>query len=172
MKTVFITTVLLCLICSKEGFIISEEKTVYQHQTYKSLHNVKEVKVGDTIFCPKIHTDWGKSVLRNSYDSISIIANFLKEHKSFRFELRNYTDYRGNSVYNKKITQKNANLVVETLINEFDIPKEMIKAVGYGESSPLFTEEQFHNANESESEVMFNKTKRYELYVLDKISLE
>ena len=48
-----------------------------------------------------------------------------------------HTDDRGRAAYNKSLSQKRADAVRTTLINEFNISADRVTAIGYGEENPI-----------------------------------
>ena len=48
-----------------------------------------------------------------------------------------HTDDRGRAAYNKSLSQKRADAVRHTLINTYKLDAQRVKAIGYGEQSPV-----------------------------------
>lgn len=69
----------------------------------------------------------------SSQQSVDSLANFLLENQNVFFEINCHTDSRGNDEYNLKLTQKQAQSLVDYLIDE-GIKSEHLKPAGYGES--------------------------------------
>ena len=69
---------------------------------------------------------------KNALDSLILM---LKENPNITIELSAHTDYRGAEAYNKKLSQKRAESVVNYLINH-GIAADRLTAVGYGEEKP------------------------------------
>jgi outer membrane protein OmpA-like peptidoglycan-associated protein len=64
------------------------------------------------------------------------LLNILKESPELIVEISSYTDSIGPDLYNKKLSQKRAEIVVKYLI-EKGIDKNRLIAVGYGETNPI-----------------------------------
>ena len=69
---------------------------------------------------------------KNALDSLILM---LDENPNITIELSAHTDYRGAEAYNKKLSQKRAESVVNYLINH-GIAADRLTAVGYGEEKP------------------------------------
>lgn len=62
-------------------------------------------------------------------------SNFLKDTNN-KAKIEAYTDSRGSSTYNQKLSQKRANKVYNELIN-LGVKKENLEAIGQGEKDPI-----------------------------------
>ncbi len=69
---------------------------------------------------------------KNALDSLILMLN---DNPNITIELSAHTDYRGAEAYNKKLSQKRAESVVNYLINH-GIAADRLTAVGYGEEKP------------------------------------
>lgn len=69
---------------------------------------------------------------KNALDSLILMLN---ENPNITIELAAHTDYRGAEAYNKKLSQKRAESVVNYLINH-GIAPDRLTPVGYGEEKP------------------------------------
>ena len=69
---------------------------------------------------------------KNALDSLILMLN---ENPNITIELSAHTDYRGAEDYNKKLSQKRAESVVNYLINH-GIAADRLTPVGYGEEKP------------------------------------
>ncbi|GLX85348.1 hypothetical protein tloyanaT_16000 [Thalassotalea loyana] len=100
---------------------------------------------GCTIFTEKtasmelvVNFDNNKSVVKDEYLSeIERAANFLKKYPHVNLVIEGHTSAQGAAAYNKKLSQKRADAVVEKLVSEFGIDADRLTAVGYGEERLL-----------------------------------
>ncbi len=81
-------------------------------------------------FSSAILTKKSKKILKE-------IAKELKKLKDIQIEVAGYTDAKGNMYFNKDLSLKRAKSVRKFLIKE-GIDKNIIKAVGYGESDFIY----------------------------------
>lgn len=72
-----------------------------------------------------------------NYSEIQKVADFMKQFDKTEVTVEGHSDDRGRDDYNKKLSQKRADAVKATLINEFKIDASRVKAVGYGEENPI-----------------------------------
>ncbi|MCH7535141.1 MAG: OmpA family protein, partial [Bacteroidetes bacterium] len=106
----------------------------------KTIHPDKDLSLSDIrepINLP--HIDYGLSdwVLKPEVkETLLKLVETLKRYPELTIELRSHTDYRGSEADNKVLSQKRAQSVVDFLI-EKGIAADRLKAVGFGESSPL-----------------------------------
>tara|TARA_R110002072_G_scaffold1130_10_gene9482 strand:+ start:52823 stop:53911 length:1089 start_codon:yes stop_codon:yes gene_type:complete len=76
-------------------------------------------------------------VTSENFSEIQKVADFMKQFDKTTVTVEGYSDDRGRAAYNKNLSQKRADGVRTTLINEFKIPAERITAIGYGEENPI-----------------------------------
>ena len=62
--------------------------------------------------------------------------DFLNKSPEIKVEISGHTDNKGSADYNQKLSERRAQSVVKYLIDH-GITKERLKAVGYGEESPI-----------------------------------
>jgi OOP family OmpA-OmpF porin len=72
-----------------------------------------------------------------NFSEIQKVADFMKQFDKTEVMVEGYSDDRGRAAYNKSLSQKRADAVRTTLINEFKIPAGRVKAIGYGEANPI-----------------------------------
>lgn len=92
-----------------------------------------------------IFFDLGKwEVAKASEPGLKALAKLLQDNPHVTIELSAHTDCIGDSTFNKELSQKRANSVVNYLINN-GISSERLTAVGYGMSKPVIADEQMSN---------------------------
>lgn len=83
-----------------------------------------------------IFYDYGKATLRpESSLALDSLANMLTQNPNVTIELSSHCDYRGSSEFNKTLSQKRAESVVNYLI-EKGIAADRMTPVGYGKENP------------------------------------
>lgn len=88
----------------------------------------KEVKIGG------IYYDLNKATLRErSKEALDTLVDFLELNDNLVIEVRAHTDVRGPADYNKELSQRRAQSVVDYLV-ENGIDRERLKAKGLGET--------------------------------------
>jgi len=93
-----------------------------------------ELKVGQIIDLDKIFYDFDKATLRpESKLELDQLVRALEMLPSLKIQLRSHTDSRGTDDYNKDLSQRRAESVVNYLINE-GISADRFGAKGFGES--------------------------------------
>jgi len=97
-----------------------------------------------------IYYDYNKATLRpTSMIELDKLASMIRETPGILIQINAYTDERGRSEYNMKLSAKRANSVVEYLISK-GVNRERLIAKGYGESKLLIVNaitEDDHQAN-------------------------
>ncbi len=73
---------------------------------------------------------------RDAKKASKVVIDLMKKYPDMIVEIGTHSDMRGNSRYNKELSQKRANSVRYYLIDE-GIEPDRIKAMGYGEDKPL-----------------------------------
>jgi len=88
-----------------------------------------------------INFDYNSDKIRSSYnEDINSFANMLKENKSMTAVIEAHTDSVGSNSYNQTLSEKRAISVVNYL-EELDIDSSRLKAIGYGETKPIASNE-------------------------------
>ena len=72
-------------------------------------------------------------------NSIKNFANFLIDNKPYHTVIVGHTDSQGRAEYNKRLSKRRAQTVVERLI-EYGVAADRLRATGRGESEPLVSE--------------------------------
>ncbi|MCF8335872.1 MAG: OmpA family protein, partial [Bacteroidales bacterium] len=77
-------------------------------------------------------------VLESSYPVLDRIARILKHNPDIKIEIAAHTDNIGSFGYNMKLSKKRAQSIVDYMVSK-GISKDRLRAVGYGESRPIAT---------------------------------
>jgi len=99
--------------------------------------------LGDVILAPSIEFDFDKTSVRlNSKDSVQRLVDFLIQNPFLIVEISVHTDCRGDVNFNKSLTLRRANSIVDLMLNEKNdsVFLERIIPVGKGEYEPIYTE--------------------------------
>ncbi len=105
--------------------------------TIRSMVYVDKIEKGKTYRLENVYYDLNKATLRpSSKKALDSLYLLLLDHPGIVIELSAHTDSRGSKEYNKELSQKRAESCVSYLRKK-GIPKERLKAKGYGESQLL-----------------------------------
>jgi peptidoglycan-associated lipoprotein len=98
---------------------------------------LEEIELNKEIRLENIYYDFDQSSIRpDAAIELDKLIQILQDNPTLWIELGSYTDSRGNESYNKKLSQRRADVAVQYLI-EKGINKNRIEAKGYGESRLL-----------------------------------
>jgi OOP family OmpA-OmpF porin len=87
-----------------------------------------------------IKFDFDKAVVKRQYlPEVQRVADFLKAHDGSVAVVEGHTDSRGSDEYNQKLSERRADAVRDSLVNDFGVPSSRVSSAGYGESRPLTT---------------------------------
>jgi outer membrane protein OmpA-like peptidoglycan-associated protein len=96
-----------------------------------------KAEVGTKMVLKNIFFDSGSSDLRTeSLGELEVIKDLLMNSPDLRVQINGHTDDIGNSVYNKLLSKKRAQSVVNYLIAN-GINTDRLEAKGFGEEQPL-----------------------------------
>lgn len=70
-------------------------------------------------------------------EEIGKVATFMRQYPDTSVVIEGHTDSRGAAEYNRSLSQRRANAVMEYLISEFNIDRARVTAEGKGEVSPI-----------------------------------
>ncbi len=68
---------------------------------------------------------------------IAKVAKFMTEYPDTTVVIEGHTDSTGAAKYNKSLSQKRAQAVADSLVNEHHVAANRVSAVGYGEEKPI-----------------------------------
>jgi len=88
------------------------------------------------VLIDNIFYDFDKATLRpESTEALDKLISLLNENPNITIELSAHTDYRGSSAYNKGLSQRRAESVVNYL-TEHGIAPDRLSPIGYGKEKP------------------------------------
>ena len=123
----------------------SENFDIPESSDYKEVNNdftLKKIDIGSNIVLRNIFFDYGKSSLsKASTMELDRLARILQENPTIQVEISGHTDYTGSDEFNQRLSEKRAAAVVNYLVNEKDIERSRLKAVGYGKKYPIASNE-------------------------------
>ena len=136
------------------------------------------------VLIDNIFYDFDKATLRpESTEALDKLVELLNENPNVTIELSAHADYRGSAEYNKRLSQRRAESVVNYLI-EHGIPSDRLSPVGYGKEKPktirkkltekypflkendVLTEEFIKTLDEEQQEICNQLNRRTEFIVL------
>ena len=98
---------------------------------------LQKAEVGSKVVLKNIFFDTGKSDLRTeSLSELDEIKELLSDNDQLQVQINGHTDNTGNAVYNKVLSKKRAQAVVDYLIAN-GVTAGRLSAKGFGEERPL-----------------------------------
>lgn len=133
---------------AQEALLVAETKAKEEAKKQRD-HKIQDViqkedaivreKDRTIIQTEEIHFDYSLWYLRReSRERLGKVIQIMKDNPGMVVEIGTHTDIRGNSAYNKGLSQKRSDSVKEFLIKN-GIEPERLVSKGYGESQPLVT---------------------------------
>lgn len=126
--------------------------------TVTSRANVSVVSAPPVVLRPEreetvnllIEFDFDKSVIKPEfYQNVDAVGEFMQKYPTVSMTVEGHTDSVGKNAYNQKLSQRRAQAVKKYIVDKFSIDAKRIKAVGYGETKPIDTNEtdegRYHN---------------------------
>lgn len=102
---------------------------------------LRKIPQGDVVI-EGIEYDFNKASLRpKSMEILDKIVDLMVLNDNLQIEINSHTDTRGSDKYNMKLSQGRAQSCVDYIISK-GISKDRVKAVGYGETRPLVSDEE------------------------------
>ena len=97
----------------------------------------------------------------------SLVPFFDLDSTQF-LEVSCHRDTRGSDMYGQRLTQRRAQCVVEAFVQR-GFPIELLRAKGYGEESPLISDEEIYSKDtKQEQEALHARNRRIEFVVLSR----
>ncbi len=152
----------------KKGYAFhSENFDIPATQGYQEIIKnieLQPIKAGTKIVLNNIFFDYDKASLRSeSKPELQRVVEFLNKFSELKVEIGGHTDSKGNASYNKKLSERRAQSVVDYLV-EHGIAKNRVKAKGYGESQPIAPNKKPSGADNPKGRQM---NRRVELEILN-----
>lgn len=94
----------------------------------------------DVIFTNLLFATNSANIDPTSLDDLDELVKIMSDDQALRLSIEGHTDSRGNNDYNLELSRLRAEAVQQYLVNG-SISADRIKAVGYGETRPLTTNE-------------------------------
>jgi outer membrane protein OmpA-like peptidoglycan-associated protein len=123
---------------AQEGVNQLQQSVQGLQQDIKNM-KAKMGKSGVTLTFSDMLFDFDKSDLKpGAQQTLSKLANFLKEHSNTNVLIKGYTDSRGSKKYNLNLSKQRANSTKKALVND-GVSSSRIQTKGYGEQYPVAT---------------------------------
>ncbi len=151
-----------------EGYLFySENREIKKNTNYYEIYKAIQlppITIGSKIVLNNIFFDFDKATLRKTSNvELKNIIRFLNKYPKVSIEISGYTDSKGTTDYNLKLSNERAAAVVNYLIVN-GISKERLTSKGYGESSPDAKNE---NADGTDNPEGRQLNRRVELKIID-----
>ena len=116
---------------------------------------LRRLSVGVTSILRNIYFDYDKATFKTgSYAELNKLVAMLRQNQNIKVEISGHTDAYGKWDYNRALSQKRAEAVKDYLTKKGIDPRR-IKAVGYGESKPLASNDDEDEGRELNRRVEF-----------------
>lgn len=113
------------------------KKRTDKDDTVKVVIYVDEVTMNENFSLDNILYSYDDAkLLPESAATLEKLIDFLKDNPSLDIEIHSHTDSKGDATYNKNLSQRRAQSVVDYLI-ENGIGANRLKAVGFGKEQPI-----------------------------------
>jgi len=120
-----------------EGYITQTAVVILEKDKIAE-KNFEMVQKGMVITLKGVYFDFDKATIRpESYPVLDDAAKILTDNPKIMVEIQGHTDSQGSDSYNQTLSEKRAYAVVEYLVKTKGIDVNRLKAVGYGESKPI-----------------------------------
>ena len=144
----------------KEGYVFVNENVRIQgasggEQSLSRTIQLRKLAVGTVSILRNIYFDYDRATFTTaSYTDLNKLETMMRQNTQIRVEISGHTDNYGHWQYNTKLSQKRAEAVKDYLTKK-GIDSRRIKAVGYGESKPLATNDDEDEGRELNRRVEF-----------------
>lgn len=120
-----------------EGYITQTAVVILEKDKIAE-KNFDLVQKGMVITLKGVYFDFNKATIRpESYSVLDDAAKILTDNPKITVEIQGHTDSEGSDSYNQKLSEQRAYAVVDYLVKVKGIDINRLKAVGYGESKPI-----------------------------------
>jgi len=143
-----------------EGYIfqnqsVKVEGATDQEKTLTKTISMRKLSVGVSSILRNLYFDFDKASLKTeSYNELNKLETMMRQNQNLMVEIGGHTDSYGTKDYNLYLSQKRANAVKDFLTRK-GIDARRIKAVGYGKSKPLASNDDEEEGRELNRRVEF-----------------
>lgn len=130
-----------------EGYLFSSHSFDLTDSTSSGYMEVKKdialdkIKVGSKVVLKNIFFDFNKATLRKeSIAELNRLVRILEDNTTMKVEIGGHTDSKGSDAYNENLSKNRAESVVNYIVEQ-GIDKSRLTFKGYGESTPIATNE-------------------------------
>ncbi|MCK4979763.1 MAG: OmpA family protein [Candidatus Delongbacteria bacterium] len=96
------------------------------------------LKKDDTINLDNIYFKTGKAELTPaSFPTLDSVKRIFIDNPGIKIQVEGHTDSQGSAGYNKKLSGRRAQSVMNYLLTKLNIPQSQLTAVGFGEEKPI-----------------------------------
>ncbi|MEO5603671.1 MAG: OmpA family protein [Cyclobacteriaceae bacterium] len=144
----------------KEGYVFLNENVKIQgasgnEQSLNRTIQLRKLSVGTISVLRNIYFDYDRATFTTeSYSDLNKLEAMLRQNSLLKVEISGHTDNYGHWKYNTTLSQKRAEAVKDYLTKK-GIDSRRVKAMGYGESKPLATNDDEHEGRELNRRVEF-----------------
>lgn len=123
------------LIITAPGYM-PKKVEIDEHDKEKKIV-LEKIEEGKGIIVENIHFEFDKWYLKKkSLDILDRIIKVMNGRHNLKFEVRGHTDSTGNPAYNRKLSERRADAVVEYMIKNGISPERLVSK-GFGETKPI-----------------------------------
>lgn len=143
-----------------EGYIFQNqsvklEGATDQEKTLTKTVELRKLSVGVSSILRNLYFDYDKASLKTeSYNELNKLETMMRQNQNLMVEIAGHTDGYGTKDYNMYLSQRRANAVKDFLTKK-GIDARRIKAVGYGKSKPLASNDDEDEGRELNRRVEF-----------------
>ena len=124
-------------------------------QTLARTIELRRLNVGTSSILRNIYFDYDRATFKTeSYSDLNKLEAMLRQNSNVKVEISGHTDSYGHWQYNRTLSQKRAEAVKDFLTKK-GIDARRVKAMGYGESKPLATNDDEDEGRELNRRVEF-----------------
>lgn len=73
------------------------------------------------------------------HGKLAAVSKFMQDHRSYHATIEGHTDSMGDANYNLQLSQKRADAVKDTMVNQYGAEAARIMTQGFGETRPIAT---------------------------------
>lgn len=123
------------LLATAEGFVPKKE-IIGEKDTEKTIE-LERLRRGQGFVVDNIHFEFDKAYLKkDSLDILEMLTQIMKRNPGLRLEVRGHTDSTGDKAYNRKLSERRADAVIEYMVKN-GVSPERLRAVGFGDAKPI-----------------------------------
>lgn len=122
--------------------------------------NDSVLNTGQVFICDILFSFDQVNILPESLPLLDSIGRKLEQNPKFTYHILQHTDSRGNDEYCIKLSQRRAQMIVDFLLDNYNLQKSQFTALGMGEKDLIFSDQEIDSQSDLKTQEQLHGVNR------------